>query len=306
MSSAADPCSIVGVNWGSSALRAYLIDAGGAAVDEVAEAVGVVGLDRAGMAAKLAALHARWPNVAGFYLSGMIGSNVGWAEVPYVSAPAAAADIASAATRTQVGAVAVTILPGVACRRDADAMPDIMRGEEVELAGLMTLSGSAPVAAMPGTHTKWVALESGLIGDFFTSMSGEIFDRLTAQGLLASIVEGEAVDGPAFRRGVAAGACDGFGLGTLLFGARALVIRGELSRAEAASYIRGCLIGTEVADAARVFPDLAQAPVPLVGNAALSRLYASALAQRGFAAELVDPRLACLAGFRAIHAATHG
>ena len=58
---------------------------------------------------------------------------------------------------------------------------------------------------LPGTHTKWVIVRDGRVTDFFTSMSGEIFDRLTAQGLLASIVDGEARPGQAFDDGVAAG-----------------------------------------------------------------------------------------------------
>jgi 2-dehydro-3-deoxygalactonokinase len=146
-------------------------------------------------------------------------------------------------------------------------------------------------------------LEQGRVLDFFTSMSGEIFDRLTREGLLASIVEGEAAGGAAFLDGVAAGKTRRLGLGTLLFGARARVIRGELHRSDASSYIRGLLIGSEIADALELYPDLAATTVPLVGNAALSRLYASALTSVGVASRLVDSRLACLHGFSALHQA---
>ena len=65
------------------------------------------------------------------------------------------------------------------------------------------MRGADGWVALPGTHTKWARLENGRVVDFFTSMSGEIFDRLTAKGLLASIVEGEAKEGPAFDKGVA-------------------------------------------------------------------------------------------------------
>lgn len=303
MSRDGEGTDIVGVNWGSSNFRAYRIAADGSALDEFAAPAGVALLDRTGMAAQMDALVARWPDHGPIYASGMIGSNIGWVEVPYAEAPAGLAEMAGAAMPAQIGSAPVRIVPGIACRRAFDGGPDILRGEEIELLGLSALAGVDGLVALPGTHTKWARVEGGRIADFFTSMSGEIFDRLTAQGLLASIVEGEARDGGAFLEGVAAGSARGLGLGTLLFGARARVIRGELLRADAASYIRGLLIGSELADALAVHPDLARASVPLVGNGPLCRLYASALASIGVTARLVDSREACLHGFRALHAA---
>lgn len=303
MSRGADPEEIVGVNWGSSNFRAYRIAADGTALDEYTVAAGVATLDRAGMAAQMEALVARWPGDRPIYASGMIGSNIGWTEVPYADAPAGLTEIACAATSARIGPATVRIVPGIACRRAYDDAPDILRGEEIELLGVAALAGGEGLVALPGTHTKWARLEAGRIADFCTSMSGEIFDRLTAQGLLASIVEGEAAEGAAFLDGVAAGGARRLGLGTLLFGARARVIRGELPRAGAASYIRGLLIGSEIADALAAYSELADATVPLVGNGPLCRLYAAALAGIGIASRLVDSREACLRGFRALHAA---
>lgn len=305
MSHAAD-AEIVGVNWGSSNFRAWRIAGDGSVVDEIVAARGVAGLGREGMAETMAMLAARWPDHGPIYASGMIGSNIGWAEAPYAIAPAGMADLARAAIPAEIGDTPVRIVPGIACRRSFDDTPDILRGEETELLGLMELAPGDGVAALPGTHTKWVRREGGRIGEFLTAMSGEIFDRLTAQGLLASIVEGEAADGDAFREGVARGRAGGLGLSSLLFGARARVIRGELARADAASYIRGLLIGSEIADAIAAFPDMGSAVVPLIGNGPLSRLYAAALASVGIESELVESRRACLLGFRALHRASIG
>jgi 2-dehydro-3-deoxygalactonokinase len=160
--------------------------------------------------------------------------------------------------------------------------------------------------ALPGTHTKWARLQDGRVVDFFTSMSGEMFDRLTAKGLLASIVDGEAADGPVFLRGVTLGRARQLGLGTLLFSARAQVVRGMLAKAEAASYIRGVLIGSEIADVLAVYPGVRDGVVPLIGNNALGRLYASALGAAGIRSEAIDSRTACLRGFRALHELRHG
>jgi len=187
--------------------------------------------------------------------------------------------------RTRIGDLAVNIVPGVACVRARDAAPDIMRGEETELLGLLAsdrLDG-APVVALPGTHTKWVRIHDGRVMEFMTAMSGEIYDRLTAAGLLSSIVEGPASDGAAFREGVRTAAERMLGLGTLLFGARARVLRGALDRRDAGAYLRGLLIGSEISDALTLFPETRDATIPLVGSAPVCALYQAALAEMGIA-----------------------
>lgn len=297
--------TFVGVNWGSTSFRAYLIGADGSAIDEYVAPAGVVALDRDGMGSMMRELASRWPQRGPVYASGMIGSNVGWIEVPYAQAPAGCADLAAAAVPTHIGDVPLQIVPGIACRRSFDGEPDILRGEEIELIGLGTLRSVDGWVALPGTHTKWARLERGRVVDFFTSMSGEIFDRLTAKGLLASIVAGEAADGAEFLRGVSAGLARRLSLGTLLFGARAQVVRGTLAKSDAASYLRGLLIGSEIADALSLYPMLGGSVIPLVGNPALCRLYASALRTVGVSSESIESREACLRGFRALHEMRH-
>jgi 2-dehydro-3-deoxygalactonokinase len=102
---------------------------------------------------------------------------------------------------------------------------------------------------------------------------------------------------------VAVGRAGRFSLGTALFGARARVMRGDLAKADAASYLRGLLIGAEIADTIAVHGPLAGRTVPLIGNASLSALYAAALESVGATARIVDSGRACLAGFRALHEA---
>lgn len=296
---------IVGINWGSTNFRAYRLAEDGRLVDEFSKAAGVAGLGKPGMAALIDELIVRWPTVSAVYASGMVGSNIGWCEVPYVTAPAGVVDVAKGATRTAIGGVEVHIAPGICCNREFDDGPDILRGEEIELFGFASSNPAwSGLAALPGTHTKWVRFDGGRITDFFTSMSGEIFDRLTAAGLLASIIDGEARDCAAFHEGVGAGYGRRLGLGTLLFGARARVMRGRLARADAASYLRGLLIGSEIADAMAIHPGLAKASVPLVGSGPVCRLYASALSALGVESWVVDSRDACIRGFLALHAAS--
>lgn len=294
---------IIGINWGSSNFRAYRIGTDGRLIDEYSAPAGIATLDRAGMAAMMQKVAARLPTDIPVYASGMIGSTIGWVEVPYAEAPAGRGELSQRVTRAHIGGVDVRIVPGIACRRAFDGAPDVLRGEEIELLGSIGLGHGDGLAALPGTHTKWVRLDRGRVVDFFTAMSGEIFDRLTAQGLLASIIDGEASDGAAFREGVATGQARKLGLSTLLFGARARVVRGVLRRPDASSYIRGLLIGSEIADALAAYPELARANVPLIGSGPPSRLYAAALAANGIGSRIIDSRGACLRGFRVLHEA---
>src|SRR5690242_7107218 len=297
---------IIGINWGSSAFRAYRIDSEGAAVDSFRSGDGVGTLDRAGMEAMIERVVERWPGIERIYASGMIGSNIGWVEAPYAEAPVAAHDLVGRVIDTRIGATAVRVVPGIACRRRSDGGPDILRGEEIELFGHLA-AVDAPrdgLVALPGTHTKWAAIERGRLVEFFTSISGELYDRMSQAGLLASIIDGAAEAGAAFARGVDEGRRSGLAIGTLLFGARARVIRGDLERRDAASYLRGLLIGAELADVGRLLGAFGETPVPLIGNGPLCRLYAAASEAAGGAARIVDRERACLAGFAALDQAS--
>ena len=291
----------VGVNWGSTNFRAYLFDGAGTLLDDYAGPAGVTRLDRAGMGAQIAELAARWPSHGPIYASGMITSNIGWLEIPYVEAPAGIAELVAGARTVPIGPADVTLIPGIACRRAADGAPDILRGEDIELAGFAAAVEATGYVALPGTHTKWVRLEAGRVAEFSTAMSGEIYDRLTTLGLLASVVEGEAAEGEALDAGLALGRDRRLGLGTLLFGVRARVIRGELARGDAASFTRGILIGSEIADALALYPGIAGGTVPLIGAEPACRLYTAALRRFDIAGVPLDLTETCVQGFRALH-----
>lgn len=232
----------------------------------------------------------------------MIGSNIGWTEVPYVVCPAGLDDIAAAMTQSNLGGTSIAIVPGLACQREDDGGLDVLRGEETELYGLAAIDGLCNcIIALPGTHTKWVRVQDGRIVDFLTSMSGEIYDRLTAHGLLASIVAGEAHAGDVFRQAVDRAVESRRGLASALFGVRANVLRGALARTDSASSLRGLLIGSDITDATALYPALKQAVVPLIGNGPLGRLYAAALAVRGIESRMIDAERAGVAGFAALH-----
>jgi 2-dehydro-3-deoxygalactonokinase len=298
----------IAINWGSSNFRAYLFDATGVLRDAFAEPAGIGLLDRDGMAAQIERLVQRWPGAQPIYACGMVGSNVGWEEVPYAECPIGLDGLTDHLHATHIAGRLMVIVPGLACRRESDGAPDIMRGEETELFGLMR-AGRLPrdgIVALPGTHSKWVRIAGGRVMDFMTAMSGEIFDRLTAAGMLASIVTAPAVAGVAFASGTRAGADRTLGLGTQLFGVRAKVIRNDLTRDDAASYLRGLLIGAEIADARVLYPMDDRQVVTLVGAAPVCALYAEALARLKIRSVTINAGDASAQGFAAIHSASEG
>jgi 2-dehydro-3-deoxygalactonokinase len=296
--------TIVGINWGSSNFRAHLIGLEDGLRDSFETPAGVAALRREDMAATAASVLERWPGAKRVYAAGMIGSNIGWADAGYADCPADGRRLAAALVRVRIGGLDLDIVPGLACVRERDAAPDIMRGEETELVGLLAggRPGRSSVVALPGTHTKWVRVRDGRIAEFMTAMSGEIYDRLAATGLLSSVVDGHGADGPEFRVGVRAAAARTLGLGTLLFGVRARVIRGALERGAAAGYLRGLLIGAEIADALDLYPEARTAPVPLVGSAPVCALYRAALEELVIQGQPVPSTDAVVRGFLEIDA----
>jgi 2-dehydro-3-deoxygalactonokinase len=211
-------------------------------------------------------------------IAGMAGSKQGWAEAPYLPCPATVTDIARATLPVPFPATRVRLVPGLKAR-DADGVPEVMRGEETQILGVLDrLPEQEVTLCLPGSHSKWVQVRGGQILGFSTQMTGEVFAALSAHTILArSLHRGAAHHPGAFARGLDR-ARQGGGLLHQLFGLRSLSLFDAMPQMEAASYLSGMLIGHEVAAAleAGVAP-----PVHLVGAEALTLRYAAALASFG-------------------------
>ena len=151
----------------------------------------------------LAKLLGDWHDVAAPRLAcGMVGSRQGWREAPYVDCPAPLADLAAGIVHVEGDALA--IVPGVRTR-DGNGIPDVMRGEETQLAGASREREDRVLAVLPGTHCKWALVERGRLIDFATFMTGEMYNVLLTHSILGRLAQpGGGRPGPAFARGVAA------------------------------------------------------------------------------------------------------
>jgi 2-dehydro-3-deoxygalactonokinase len=235
---------------------------------------------------EIAAIRARFGD-APLLLAGMVGSNVGWQAVPYVSAPAGLDSLAAALDEVAPG---VRIVPGISYRSAVRA--DVMRGEEVQILGAAD-AGLVPDDALvcqPGTHCKWVTLKGGRITDFTTAMTGELFAMLRTHGLLARQLGGDVHDGPAFRAGVIEGARRDLAAG--LFAIRSAGLLGMRDDADAAAHTSGLLIGADVAARLHETPKV----VHVLADPVLGALYCAAIEVLGGQAVLVDSQAAFVHG----------
>jgi 2-dehydro-3-deoxygalactonokinase len=266
---------LIALDWGTSSLRAIRMDADGTVLETRRQPWGIRQLPDSGFAGALEAVTQGWPALIRI-ASGMIGSRSGWREVAYLDLPAGGDELAGALDTAE----GLTIVPGLRNPRG----PDVMRGEETQIVGLMALHPAAADATvlLPGTHSKWVSLRQGRVVDFCTLMTGELFALLRQHSILAAGVDAGAAfdDGDAFLDGVRQ-AHDSGAAGVLsrLFATRARMLDGDLQPASIPDYLSGLLIGEEFRSmrADRRMPT--DQPLWLIGDAALCARYRLAAAE---------------------------
>jgi 2-dehydro-3-deoxygalactonokinase len=282
----------IGVDWGTTNRRAYLIDDSGTRTDEFEDGKGVLSVPSGGFPAAVEEIRQRLGDKP-LLLAGMIGSNRGWKEAPYVPCPAGIEDVAKAVVR--VGD-REAIVPGVSYIGNGRA--DVMRGEEVQLLGAAASGIVDPDALVchPGTHNKWTVLRHGRIQSFRTVMTGEIFSLLKEHSVLADMLTGRVEVNDIFKD-AARYAIFHEALPADLFSVRARVLLGQAKKEDAATYLSGLLIGTDV----RIGLALpAGAQVNVMGRSELTRLYAAAIAQADRDAVEIDGEQCFVAGIQEI------
>ncbi len=284
----------IAVDWGTTNRRAYLIGPGGERLGEMEDELGILSVSKSGFGEAVSALTGRFGDRP-MLMAGMIGSNRGWVETPYVRCPAGASELAAGIHWVEPKRIG--IVPGV-CWSDEESA-DVMRGEEAQIVGAVAAGLIPPdsIVCHPGTHNKWVRLEAGNIAAFRTVMTGEIFNLLKSHSILADLLAASVEPDPAFEAGVRHGLGND-DLTAELFSVRARALLGKAPREEAASYASGLLIGADLRFGLRFAGD---AEIFVMGRPELTRLFASALAVAGRPARESDGEQAFVAG--AIHLA---
>lgn len=241
--------SLLGIDWGTTSFRAYLLDHKGTIVKAIHSDAGILSVKNNDFIttlleqiSSLDEMHNNLPIIA----SGMITSKNGWLETPYVECPATIGDIAAKLQPLSVEDLGtIWFVPGV---KQLHPEPDIMRGEETQLAGLEQHGEKTVI--LPGTHSKWVKMEGNTLTQFKTFMTGDMYNAVLANTILQATPMQDWSDED-FLAGVVTGYeryTQGATLLSELFQVRVQAIL-ELSSAEGwRSFISGLLIGTEIGE----------------------------------------------------------
>ena len=292
---------MIGVDWGTTSFRAFRIASDGTIRDRRTARRGLVNVPDNRFADTLREEVGPWLAAGEDHvlLSGMIGSRQGWKEAPYIACPAGADEVAAALVPIEFDWGQVRLIPGLSAV-DQAGVAEVMRGEETQVFGVLSAMGGSGLACLPGTHSKWVTVEGGRIVGFTTHMTAEAFGALRGYTILGRMMREGPADGAPFDAGVRRSADTG-GLLHHIFGARSLVLAGQLAETEAAAYLSGILIGHEAGAALAGQPGKV---VHVIGSPELTMLYARAISAHGGYPERHDGEAAAsglaLIGARAI------
>ncbi|MGC8730918.1 MAG: 2-dehydro-3-deoxygalactonokinase [Halothiobacillaceae bacterium] len=298
------PAEVVGIDWGTTHLRAYRVAPDGQVLasctsdDGLLRARGRFGQVCAAVIERLGARAGQLPVI----LSGMVGSSQGWQPVDYlgIDQPLRALGAHLVPLRAADALPHCYLVPGYAVLPE-QAGPEqgieVMRGEEVQLFGALLLEPDARsrMVVLPGTHSKWAEVGSGMIRWFATYMTGELFACLSEHGTLAALMARSEAAPQAFAAGVRR--ADASPLAGSLFSCRALVVTGAMPAEHSREYLSGMLIGAELHEALARGGPLARS-VSIVASNALARRYQDAAGLLGIQARCLDPDTVYVAALR--------
>ena len=290
---------LIALDWGTSSLRAYKLGDHGEILETRPLPWGIMNLppapaaagsnDKTGFAEALKLACGDWHAVqpdAPVIACGMIGSKQGWHEAPYLNVPLTVDRIGTSLTSFDTGCgFRMHVVPGLL---QQSALPNVMRGEETQIAGVVAQRIAAResthnlLIGLPGTHSKWARVERDEIIHFDTFMTGEVYAALSNHTILGRTMQRSndgAVDDAAFRRGLAvAGSPEGaIGVLSTIFSCRTLGLTGALEATAQADYLSGLLIGHEVAALRRTIQDKPSGDIVLIGEPSLCARYQKAL-----------------------------
>lgn len=154
---------------------------------------------------------------------------------------------------------------------------DIMRGEEVQLLGLLDYvkpRGNI-IFILPGTHSKHALFDGNKITGFTTFMTGEFFKVIQEHTIIAKSIEKpppDFTDMKAFENGVYESR-EGISLLNSVFKVRVQEVIGKMDKSENYHYLSGLLIGEEL----KALQNLAFDNIYICGEPTIVKYYADAI-----------------------------
>ena len=285
----------VGIDWGTTNLRAWAIDKNGNILATSNTQRGMARLSPGEFELALLDQIEPWLNATGrtdVVICGMAGARSGWAETPYRETPCKPLSALSFVSPTSCDRrISVSIMNGIKTRKPR---LDVIRGEETQIAGFLnTEQNFSGVICLPGTHTKWVQVDNGIIVCFQTFMSGEIFDLLARKSTLSAFVSVSLGDDSEFKCAVEIALRNPADLAAQLFAIRADALLDGLTPERASARLSGTIVGAELAACK---PFWLGREIAIIGNDRVSRAYESALKLQGLAPRVFDVTEATVKG----------
>lgn len=296
---------LIGLDWGTTSLRGWLFNEAGQVLDRYEAPLGILAVRNGEFEHAFESCCAPWlagrrglPVIA----SGMIGSRQGWREARYLETPTRFDELAEGLLGLDDEAGRpFRIVPGLVTRPPGGS-PDVLRGEETQVFGALAAAGGEAsctgerLFVLPGTHSKWVAVQDGAITGFRSYMTGELYAVMREHSILGRLCAeptGRDDSEPlsSFDDGVDRGFAEPGAVSHLLFTVRTEGLLGDRPPEHLPAYLSGLLIGVEIADALRSLnaererPDAGEELV-IVASPALAARYLRALRRIGIVASL--------------------
>lgn len=184
--------------------------------------------------------------------SGMITSSLGLVEIQHLEAPVGIEDISAGVVVEKIDEIVdkpIYFIPGVKnrlneCTHEV-AQFDIMRGEEVEVMGILDLYNINEniIYISPGSHTKFIFInKNGEIEKCSTTLAGELLWALSRETILADSIPKElidSVDKEYIKKGLDVAKVYGFSRACFL--ARIIDLFTQASKNQIANFIAGSI-----------------------------------------------------------------
>lgn len=292
---------MIGLDWGTTSFRAFLIDQDGHVLDQKTNKNGILAVPNNDFEGVLISAIKVWldkhpalPIVA----SGMITSRNGWLETPYLSLPANINDFANALTPlTLSNDLVIHFITGASYKNEND-VPDIMRGEETQIIGEIEASDNE-IFLLPGTHSKWAITQDEKIIGFTSFMTGEVYAALKDHTILGALMkECSSLNDDAFLKGVLMQQKQDISILHQIFTTRTLALFDKLENEDIADYLSGLLIGEEIKSALNQYDANKETIIKIIGRGDLAARYARALDAFGLNHKIINDEVTAMGHYK--------
>ncbi len=286
----------IAVDWGTTNFRAFLMSVNGECIDTIEQPRGLLSVEQGQYPSIFDGLIERWTQSFGslpVIMAGMVGSQQGWLEVPYVCAPASVNDLLENIHEVELlSGNKGKIVSGVSYENGFGSF-EVMRGEEVQLIGLSEIVQHDFTAILYGTHSKHAYWRNGKLDRYSTIMTGELYSILTEHSILSKSLPEQKFNEESFIKGIDIG--KNHPLNHVLFSARTLRLFNEIEERHVHCYISGMLIGHEFScvDASE--------KLYLIGSKKLSDIYTISLTHLNIKFEVINGDDCFLKGMNKIY-----